>query len=270
MGESSEAATAVYTVEATTTPSPAEVGRAAALAVTIKKSGAPVTTFSPLHGADLHFIAISSDLSEIVHTHPVLGTAGQFSDTVTFNNAQPYAVFGEFIPGGTTAEKVARATLSPLHAVTATPVLTAPYDGSAAKTITVDSTKVVVAAAPSGMVMPSMATHLSISIQTLAGAPVTDLEDWLGMPAHAIFVSKDLATFIHAHGMPDMGGGSSSGGHTGHGGHMSDAGGMGDAGAVSGALGVDVTFPSSGLYKVFFQFQRSGAIVTAPMAISVM
>ena len=39
---------------------------------------------------------------------------------------------------------------------------------------------------------------------------------------------------------------------------------------IDGRIGVDVTFPRAGLYKMFLQFQRGTAVVTAPFIVRVM
>jgi hypothetical protein len=71
-----------------------------------------------------------------------------------------------------------------------------------------------------------------------------------------------LKTFVHAHGMPESAAG--GGGHGGHGGHG------GEPTTSTGPVGVDVTLPKAGLYKMFVQFQRGTTLITAPFVLSVM
>ena len=80
------------------------------------------------------------------------------------------------------------------------------------------------------------------------------------MPAHGIIVSPDLKTFVHAHGMAESAGSGAGGGHGDH----------GTASTSSGPIGIAVTLPKAGLYKLWFQFQRGTTVITAPFVLDVM
>ena len=107
--------------------------------------------------------------------------------------------------------------------------------------------------------MPKTAAHLVFRFANTNGTPVHDLTNWLGMPAHGIVLSPDLKTFQHVHGMADSMG-AMSGHH--HSGTMSST--------STGPIGVDVTLPKAGRYKMFFQFQRGTTVTTAPFVLEVM
>lgn len=272
--EDSQDLTARYSARISTMPATIVAGSPASVGVQIFRSTTAVTAFDDLHTQKLHFIAISSDLEDIVHVHPVLGASGHFTTSTTFAKQQPYSVFLEYDPAGRMAAQTTRSSLTPASANAVAPSLVNPYDGSGARTSTIGTTRVRLAKDPSGMVMPKMAAHLSFHITTATGTPATDLVPWLGMPAHGIIVSEDVATFLHVHGMADTGGG---GMHMDHGTGAMTAGTTGmdmDQGAMpmptDGRIGVDVTFPRAGLYKMFLQFQRGAAVVTAPFVIRVM
>jgi hypothetical protein len=113
------------------------------------------------------------------------------------------------------------------------------------------------------MIMSGMATTFRVAVKTETGAPATDLVDWLGMPGHAIVVSEDTSTFIHAHAAP-AGTGTGEGGHGGHGGHD---GMSGMNGGASNLLDIGVTLPASGFYKMFVQVKRGKTVVTAPFVL---
>jgi hypothetical protein len=115
------------------------------------------------------------------------------------------------------------------------------------------------------MLMAGMMTTLEIAVLNADGSAATDLVDWLGMPGHAIVLSEDTSTFIHAHAMPpgmgDMGDG-------GMGGMAATAGGTG--GHEPSVLDIELTLPTAGLYKMFVQVKRGDEVVTVPFVLRAM
>ncbi len=122
------------------------------------------------------------------------------------------------------------------------------------------------------MLMPGMATTLEIAVQNADGSPATDLVDWLGMPGHAIILSEDTTTYIHAHAMPpgmgDMDGG--MGGMDGGMGGMDGMGGHGGGAHGANVLDIQVTLPKAGRYKMFVQVKRGDTVVTVPFVLHAM
>lgn len=284
--EASTNALSEYRVEVRTS-APIQVGSSVPLAIRVLgANGTPVTEFDDLHTQAMHLVAVSSDLQDFVHIHPTLGANGVLSVDAPVALAQPYRMFFEYDPaGGGANPQTNRAILRPVGAVAVAPNLAAAgsaiFDGSREKSVLVSDTRVELAPDAHGMIMPGMATTLRAVVKTSAGAPATDLVDWLGMPGHAIVLSEDASTFIHAHGMhPGAGGHGGHGGHTlpapdphaGHGAPDPHAG-HGSPAPVPATsqnlLDIDVTFPSAGLYKIFVQTKRGENIITAPFVIRV-
>ena len=75
------------------------------------------------------------------------------------------------------------------------------------------------------------------------GLPVTDLEPYLGAPGHLLVVNQDLTAAMHGH--PE---------------------GSRDSGPK---VTFDPVFPAPGRYKMWVQFQRRGAVVTAAFVVTV-
>ena len=73
------------------------------------------------------------------------------------------------------------------------------------------------------------------------GAPVTDLEPYLGAPAHMLIVRADLTDAVHAH--PEE---LATGGPT---------------------VSFHPLVPAPGDYRVWVQFQRAGKVITVPFAV---
>src|SRR5262249_4447407 len=84
---------------------------------------------------------------------------------------------------------------------------------------------------------------LHFRLTDMAGAPITDLEPFLGAPAHVLVVRNDLQESVHAH--PEE---------------------RATAGPV---VTVDPLLPSSGVYKLWAQFQRQGKVTTVSFVFEV-
>ena len=99
-------------------------------------------------------------------------------------------------------------------------------------------------------------TMFTFRVEDAAGQPARDLELYMGMPGHAIFVKRDRRVFAHVHpsgsapmaameiAMP------SSRLHA----HSGDS--------LPSAVSFPYGFPEPGDYRIFVQVKRSGRIVT--------
>lgn len=260
-GESEQDLTAFRTT-VTTNPSPVVVGGTTSIDVRVKGPGnAPVTQFDLLHTQPMHVIGVSADLQDFFHVHPAMTPGGSLRASARFARAQRYALFMEYDPAGPSGQVLGRASVTPAGAVTATAHLdaTKAYDGGSSRTATSNGTVVELASVPGGMIMPNVSAHVVARFRNPNGTAVSDLTNWLGMPAHAIVVSEDAKTFVHAHGMPE----SSGGGHADHAGHD-------EASTSTGPVGIDLELPKAGLYKMFLQFQRGTTLITTSFVLQVM
>jgi hypothetical protein len=105
------------------------------------------------------------------------------------------------------------------------------------------------------------ASAFKFRVDDAEGKPAEDLEPYMGMAGHAVFVRKDFSVFAHVHpvgsvAMPALelaqaaiGGGDPHAGH-----------------AMGGPLPPTVSFPfgmpSAGDYRVFVQVRRAGHVET--------
>lgn len=248
-------------VTITTNPSPVVVGAVTSLDVRVRTGqGAPITQFDPLHTQPMHLIAVSSDLEDFIHVHPALQAAGNLTTSATFSRSEPYALFMEYDPAGAAGPTLSRARVAPAgsHVVAAQLDPADAFGGSTSKTVIAGGTAIELVGSPGGMIMANTNAHLVFRFRNTNGSPVTNLTNWLGMPAHGIVVSPDLKTFLHEHGMAES---ATGGGHGGHG--MA-------ATTSTGPIGIDVSLPKAGLYKIFLQFQRGTTLITAPFVLQVM
>jgi hypothetical protein len=240
--------TSGYKATLTTDPSPVTVGAPASLAIKVSGPHGRVRHFDLVHTKPMHLIAVSSDLEDFIHVHPDVDSNGDLSiGDVTFARAEPYAVFMEYEPAGTSDERLSRARIAPAGSVAHKAHLSATdaFDGTMNRSATVDGTEVELVGTAGTKLTAKTPAHVVVRFRDDQGKPVTDLTNWLGMPAHAIIVSPDLTTFEHVHGMPEAGGTSTA----------------------SGPIGIDLTLPKAGLYKMFLQFERGNTVLTVPFVL---
>ena len=100
-------------------------------------------------------------------------------------------------------------------------------------------------------------------VEDANGQPATDLELYMGMPGHAVFVKRDRRVFAHVHpsgsapmaalqiAMP------SRDPHAGH------------NAALPSTVSFPYGFPEPGDYRIFVQVKRSGAVQTGVFDVSV-
>jgi hypothetical protein len=107
-------------------------------------------------------------------------------------------------------------------------------------------------------------TLFTFRVEDSAGQPASDLELYMGMPGHAIFVGRNRRVFAHVHpsgtapmAALEIGRRSLTGSDDQAGTHIHDR----------QALPAEVTFPfgfpQPGDYRVFVQIKRAGRILTA-------
>lgn len=261
-----------YRARIVTAPAVVAPGSQARVSVAIHApSGEKVRRFDDLHTMSMHLIAVSQDLTEFAHVHPAPSPSGTLTTALRFRKAQPYTIFMEYDPAGAAGQQLTRAALRPVGSrlVPAKLDAAAAFDGTASRDIVLGNTRVKLVGHAGRRARAGVATKLHASIRDASGGPA-NIGTYLEMPGHAIVISENLATFLHLHatalasgtgivgGMDHASGHGSGGGHGGHG-----------TPTAGDDLAFDVTFPRQGLYKVWIQFQRGGAVVTAPFIVKV-
>jgi hypothetical protein len=225
-----------YRMDVVLTPSRAGTG-AHDLRFTIRdpESGAIVDRFMEVHDRLFHLFVVSRDLSHFVHEHPAFAD-GRFELTLDLP-PNAYMLIADFLPAGGTPQMVQQAIVTGRERRSFAPP----------PALRLDSPDKVVAGVhvrlTSNLTSGREGT-LTFSLSDAAtGAPIGNLEPFLGAPGHLLIVNPALTDAFHAHpGIP----------------------------AVSGA---DLTFaqllPSVGYYKLWLQFQRGGRVITVPFVIEV-
>lgn len=212
---------------------PAAAGRDGTLSFQIRTdAGEPVTEFATSHQKDLHLIVVRSDGTAFRHAHPQLDAAtGTWSLPWRWDAAGTYRLYADFTPVGPEA---AGLTLSRLVEVGGgfEPVPAAPSRTAVAGPYTVTLEGDLAAAQTRGLTMTV----------TRDGAPVADLEPYLGSFGHLVALRAGDLAYLHVH---------------------SDAA-EPAPGARSGPdLTFDVEAPTAGRYLLYLDFQVDGQVRTA-------
>jgi hypothetical protein len=185
------------------------------------ETGALVTDFTLVHERRFHLFVVGRDLQYFAHVHPELASDGRLRLDHQLPSGE-FMLIADFMPAGGTSQMVQKAIIvtdGPAHA---------PRDDG-----------------PNGLVVRMDARDLgagrhaqftfTVSDGT-TGADVTDLEPYLGAPAHMLIVRRDLSDAIHAHP---------------------------DEQATSGpTVSFHPIIPAAGDYKLWIQFQRAGKVST--------
>jgi hypothetical protein len=226
------------------------------------KDGAPVTPDRLLvtHERLMHLIVVSRDLSYFSHLHPESTVAGSYAVTQTLPATGPYLLFNEFYMAGgkMQLERDVLMTggappVSPDPVLTPTLGVPLEADGLTA-VLTANASKI------------RRRSSTSFQLQVVNnGRPVTDMEPFLGAPAHVVMVSADTRQFAHTHA--DLPGGAMAGDM---GGAIMSGMSMPSPPARFGpTLSFAHTFMQPGLYRLWVQFGYQGKVITVGFNIEV-
>ena len=195
--------------------------------------GRPVTSYTEEHEKDLHLIAVRRDFSGFQHVHPVLRADGTWTTNLDLT-AGAWRVFADFTPaGGAGLTLGADLTVpGPVRGTHARPVTrTATVDGY---TVTLHGDLV---AGEHSMLTLTVSRH---------GAPVTDLQPYLGAYGHLVTLREGDLAYLHVHPGGEPGDGQTK-------------------------PGPDVEFgaevPSAGRYHLYLDFRHDGVVRTAPFTL---
>jgi heavy metal-binding protein len=191
-----------------------------------------VRRFSIVHERPMHLFIVGDGLDYFAHEHPAPQRDGVFMLDVRLPRPGPYMAIAEFLPEGGTPQTFQQmfTTGEAFGRPASPPIDTGPK--------TVDGVRVSLDASK---VKAGDTKALAFRIEdATSGAPVTDLEPYLGASAHLLIVPTDLTEAIHGHPTDE-----------GHGPELSFA----------------PLIPRPGFYKLWVQFQRAGRVSTVSFVI---
>ncbi len=200
-------------------------------------SGKPISNFDINHEKKMHLIVVSKDLSIFQHVHPNYKGKGLFQVQVTFPTAGKYQLFADFKPSGQEA----------MVKQTAVQVTGQAQENQAVvpdKTLTkvVAGKKVALAfdQIPTAKKPMMMTYHL---VDAKSNQPITQLQPYLGAIGHVVILNDKAQNYLHVHPMNEQSKGPDAMFHT--------------------------QFPTSGVYKIWAEFQYQGKVFVVPFVIKV-
>ena len=166
--------------------------RELSIAFTDKATGQPIVQFDEELTQRLHVLATDSHFTSFIHEHAAkLGADGRFKVAMKFPRPGTYYVYADAVPSGL-GQQVVRFEV-PVQggsdAVAQAPAK--PEQGSDGPyTVKLDTSAL------------RAGSESMMSLTVLKdGKPAQDLDTYLGVAAHAVFVSTDELDYVHAHAM---------------------------------------------------------------------
>jgi hypothetical protein len=214
-----------FPVSVTTEPATLRPAEPAQLLFTVRDpwQGKIVEQFTAVHESLFHLFLVSEDLEYFEHAHPRLHGQG-FELTVRLPRPGHYRTLADFLPEAalpqlvTTSLFVAGEPMAP-------PTLHRDYAPKETENLSV----AIEVTPPQPIAGKAASVRFTV-------APASDLELYVGAPAHLFVASDDLIDLIHAHPLPMM---------------------------PSATVDFSVLFPRARTYRVWVQFQRDGVVNTA-------
>ena len=184
----------------TTEPRAVKAGQKTKFRIAIRHplTGEPVTQFAEVHDKLFHFFIVSRDMTQFFHEHPALEKDGSFTIEHVLPTAGHYMLFSDFMPVGGGPQMIS------------TPLTTAGFEGDIAASwpnLKPDTSFVKSANGvkvefqiEAGKIIAGEEADMPIHFEDeKTGAPVTNLQRYLGAFGHAMMLSEDMTEHVHAH-----------------------------------------------------------------------
>jgi hypothetical protein len=228
--------------------------------------------FVPDHGHVMHLFIVSPALDRLWHLHPSLQGPGLFDHRLPDMPAGHYELFADLVHAtGVPETATVKLDTPAIHGGPLT------EDDSAWASVIGGVTREGATLADGGRMVwvrdarplgTKQLTLFTFRVEDASGRPATDLELYMGMPGHAIFIRRDLRVFAHVHPagsvpMAAMALGERS---------LADAAGLiqptpqihrHEAGTLPSTVSFPYGFPEAGDYRIFVQVKRQGRVDTA-------
>ncbi len=204
------------------------------LMVRDRATNVAVDRFDEMHERLMHLFIVSSDLRYFDHVHPMLAKGGSFEIPLTLPMAGAYRLVADVLPTGGMPQTLQHTLLTSRLVMPVTRTRPAP---SVETHEAIDSG--VRARLVTGGTRTGEDAHVVLElVDAKTGAPVTDLEQYLGAWGHMFLASNDLADVLHSHPLIEE---TKAGGPT---------------------ITFQTLFARAGWYRVWTQVQRRGRLLT--------
>lgn len=240
-----------YDVDLETAPQAVVAGRPFRLKLMVRDPTTHriVKDFTEVHEKRFHMFVISQDLKHYDHVHPEQQADGSWALDVALPHAGYYKIYSDFLPVDGTPQVIAR------------PLVTSGFTGDLASSTahlvpdrvmkkTVGDMSVELELPADGLMAGRDERFTYRLADAATGAPVTDIEPYLGAWGHSLIMSEDTVNFVHAHPLELL-----------------------PEGRVTAGGGPTLTFkallPKPGNYRVWTQLKRGGELSTAVFTVMV-
>ncbi len=198
--------------------------------------GNSVNEFELSHEKLMHLIVVSKDLSYFNHVHPEYSKSGKFAIETSFPNGGEYKVFSDFVPKGG-----ASTTLSEWVKVEGEKKAQDPIEADT-KLVKVDEGKEVELSLSSTKAKDEVTLAFNI-VDAQTKKEISNLEQYLGAVGHVVILSDDVEQYLHVHPVNEK--------------------------ATGPKAEFMTSFPKSGTYKIWGQFQHQGVVFTVPFVVDI-
>jgi hypothetical protein len=219
------------------------------------------------HGHLMHLFVVSPALDRLWHLHPAQVGTGRFEHRLPAMPAGDYEFFADLVHKTGVSETVTGMLAAP--AIQGTPLAGDDSAWMEPVRLKPDTTSLsdggrIVWVRDAAPLVPKRLTMFTFRVEDAAGRPATDLELYMGMPGHAVFVKRDRRVFAHVHpsgsapmaalqiAMP------AADPHAPH-----------RAAAIPPAVSFPYGFPEPGNYRIYVQVKRSGSVQTGVFDVSI-
>lgn len=238
-----------YRLDLETVPDLPTPGQSVRVRLTVRdaRTTEVVRDFAVVHTKRLHLFLLSQDLEHYEHMHPTQDDSGAWVFDVTLPCPGIYKLYADFQPEDGIPQVLSHALVTAGVAGNRESVAARLVRDPVLKK-TVGGMSVALELPPGGLIAGSDATLTYRLTDARTGAPVTDIEPYLGAWGHTLIMSEDMQHFVHAHPSEHVSGASARTGPE---------------------LRFNARLPESGHYRIWTQVKRHGEVSTAIFTIAV-
>jgi hypothetical protein len=227
----------VYHAEFSVLPRIAKAGEPVQLVFTVKDFfGKSVRSLQIVHEKPMHLMVVSSDLADFSHIHPEPQPGNVFRVAHVFRNGGDFRLYADFTPIGA-GNRIEAFSLKVLGAPRAAISLQ-----PAAAMTTLDGMRMTMTTDKPLRIGEDIAFSMALT-DAGSGAPIRNLQRYLGAWAHIAIISQDLQDFIHVHPFEEP--------------------------APPSTIRTATGFRRPGLYKMWVQVQRDNRVTSMPFVFRV-
>jgi hypothetical protein len=211
--------------------------------------------FVPDHGHLMHLFVVSPSLDRLWHLHPDAIATGAFEVGLPAMPPGEYELFGDLVHRTGVSETVTgRLVTEGIRGV--------PLSGDDSEWNAADSQASnngggrIVWVHDDAPLRPRALTMFTFRVEDESGRPANDLELYMGMPGHAVFIRRDRRVFAHVHpsGSAPMAAIDIA---------MPLQPVHEHAGGLPPTVSFPYGFPGPGDYRIFVQVKRGGRVITS-------